>query len=163
MASLTSKKTELDLLMPMIRESLAAGHSVTFTPSGVSMLPMLRPDRDTVTLSPLPDGRLQKYDLPLYRRDSGKYVLHRIVQVGETYTCLGDNHIARERGVRHDQMIALVTSFCRDGKEISVTAPGYRLYCRFWYGTRMIRRLWRSLKWRVLWLFGKRGAGTEEN
>ena len=156
MASSKSKKTELDLLMPMIREKLADGQNVTFTPSGVSMLPMLRPNRDTVTLSPLPEGRLKKYDLPLYRRDNGRYVLHRIVGVGETYTCLGDNHIGRETGVRHDQMIAVVTSFNRDGREIPVSALSYRVYCRFWYTTRIVRRVWRAVRRRVRKLVGKR-------
>ena len=156
MDSLTNKKTELDLLMPMIREQLAKGLSVTFTPSGTSMLPMLRPNRDAVTLSPLPKGRLKKYDLPLYRRDNGRYVLHRIVGVGETYTCLGDNHVGRERGIRDDQMIALVTSFRRNGKEISVNATSYRLYCRFWYATVIVRRVWRALLRRGKRLFGVR-------
>ena len=156
MASSKSKKTELDFLMPMIREKLADGQNVTFTPSGVSMLPMLRPNRDTVTLSPLPEGRLKKYDLPLYRRDNGRYVLHRIVGVGETYTCLGDNRIGRETGVRHDQMIAVVTSFNRDGREIPVSALSYRVYCRFWYATRIMRRVWRAVRRRVRKLVGKR-------
>ncbi len=131
--------------MPLIRERLSAGSSVSFTPSGVSMRPMLRPNRDTVTLSPLPEGGLKRYDLPLYQRDNGRYVLHRIVGVnGEgLYTCLGDNHIGREPNVRHDQMIALVTSFNRGGKEIPVSAWRYRMYCVFWYRTRIFRRIFR--------------------
>ena len=44
---------QLDQLMPLIRESLAEGKSVKFSPSGVSMLPMLRPGKDMVTLSPI--------------------------------------------------------------------------------------------------------------
>ncbi len=148
MDSSKNKKTELDLLMPMIREKLAEGKSVSFTPHGVSMLPMLRPGVDTVTLSPI-TGRLKKYDLPLYRRDSGKYILHRVVKVGQTYSIVGDNHIGYETGVRDDQLIAVVTSFCRGGKEISVRAPSYRLYCRFWHYTRFVRRYWRAILWRV--------------
>jgi hypothetical protein len=146
MASSKSKKTELDLLMPMIREKLADGQNVTFTPSGVSMLPMLRPNRDTVTLSPLPEGRLKKYDLPLYRRDNGRYVLHRIVGVGETYTCLGDNHIGREPGVRHDQMIGLVTGFYRDQEYHSATELSHRVYRFLWHHSRWLRPRVRALK-----------------
>ena len=62
--------TQLDDLMPLIRERLDAGQRVKFSPRGVSMLPMLRQGIDTVTLSPLPE-KLKKYDLPLYRRTDG--------------------------------------------------------------------------------------------
>ena len=69
--------------MPIIRESLEGGRTVSFSPRGVSMLPMLRQERDTIELSPIV-GRLKKYDLPLYQRESGQYVLHRIVKAGES-------------------------------------------------------------------------------
>lgn len=127
--------------MPLIREHLADNQSVRFGPRGTSMLPMLRQGIDVVELSPISRG-LKKYDLPLYQRDSGQYVLHRIVSVGETYTCIGDNQFVFEPNVRHDQMIALVTAFTRGDKRIEVTAPSYQFYCRFWCTTRPIRHLW---------------------
>ena len=71
----------LDDLMPVIRERLEAGETVEFMPRGVSMLPLLRQGRDAVVLSPLPE-RLRKYDVVLYRRRNGQYVLHRIVECG---------------------------------------------------------------------------------
>ena len=135
----------LDELMPLIREQLAAGQRVRFSPQGVSMLPMLRQGIDSVELSPLPE-KLHKYDLPLYRRENGQYVLHRVIDVGETYTCMGDNQFAPEPGVLHSQMIALVTSFSRGGREVSVKAPLYRAYCRIWHRSRPARQLWRRGK-----------------
>ena len=62
----------LEELMPLIRERLAAGESVRFSPHGTSMLPMLKDGRDQVILSPLPE-KLKKYDLPLYQRKNGQY------------------------------------------------------------------------------------------
>ena len=129
--------------MPLIREQLAAGRTVRFSPRGTSMLPMLRQGVDKVVLSPLPE-KLKKYDLPLYQRDNGQYVLHRIVGVGETYTCIGDNQFVLEHGLRKDQMIALVTAFTRGDREYPVTHPGYWLYCRLWHHSRRLRRFWRS-------------------
>jgi hypothetical protein len=129
-------------LVPLFCERLAAGQTIRFSPQGVSMLPMLRQGVDSVVLSPLPD-QLRKYDVPLYQRDNGKYILHRIVAVGETYTCIGDNQFDLEHGVRQDQMIALVTGFYRGDKFHSVTEPGYRLYCRFWHYSRPVRHFWR--------------------
>ena len=124
--------------MPLIRAALDAGHSVRFFPRGVSMLPMLRQEVDSVVLSPI-TGELKKYDIPLYQRDDGKYVLHRIVAVGTAYTCRGDNQFVPEPGLRRDQMIGVVTAFYRGGRLIPVTSKGYRLYCRFWHNTCPLR------------------------
>ena len=137
------KKMRLDDLMPLIRERLAAGQTVSFFPNGVSMLPMLRQGRDSVELSPAPE-RLKKYDLPLYQRDNGQYVLHRVVAVGEDYTCIGDNQFLLEPGVEHRQVIALVTAFTRDGRRIEVTDLRYQIYCRLWCASRPLRHFWRG-------------------
>lgn len=147
MDSWNERQVRLEELMPLIREQLAAGKRVKFSPRGVSMLPMLRQGKDSVILSPLPE-RLKKYDLPLYQRDNGQYVLHRVIKAGDTYTCMGDNQFVPEHGLRHEQMIGLVTAFCREKKEIPVTALSYRIYCRVWHYSRPVRHLWRrGLGW----------------
>jgi len=135
----------LQQVMPVLLEQLSAGNSVRLYPKGTSMLPMLRQGVDSVLLSPLPE-KLKKYDLPLYQRKSGQYVLHRISAVGETYTCIGDNQLEYEKGISHDQMIAVVTAFYRGEKVYEVTKLSYRIYCRFWHYTRLVRRLWRGFK-----------------
>lgn len=142
------KEMRLEELMPLIKETLADGRSVSFSPHGISMLPMLRHGQDTVTLSPLPD-RLKKYDLPLYQREDGKYILHRIVKAAKDYTCIGDNQFVYEEGISHSQMIAVVTEFTRTGKKHHINEPGYRLYCRFWHYSRPLRRLWRGALGRI--------------
>ena len=48
------------------------------TTVGVSMFPMLRNRRDTIIVRPY-EGRLKKYDVPLYKRGSD-YILHRIIE-----------------------------------------------------------------------------------
>ena len=142
MDSLTEKQYRLEDLLPLIQEGLNSGKTVRFSPRGVSMMPMLRQGIDNVVLSPVP-GKLKKYDLPLYRRSSGQFVLHRIIKAGETYTCMGDNQFEPEPNLRHEQMIGLVTAFTRGDRLIPVTAPGYRFYCRFWHYSRPARLLWR--------------------
>ena len=131
-----------DDLLPLIRECLVIGQSVRIFPRGVSMLPMLRQGIDSVVLSPVPE-RLKKYDLPLYQRKNGDYVLHRVIAAGDTYTCVGDNQFTTEPGLEHHQMIALVTAFYRGEKKYTVTGLGYRLYCRFWHYSRPLRHFWR--------------------
>lgn len=141
-------ETTLDELMPLFREQWETGASVRFSPRGTSMLPMLRQGIDTVTLSPLPE-RLEKYDLPLFRTQEGKYILHRIIRAEqESFTCMGDNLFVPETGIRKEQMIALVTAFSRGGKEHRVEEAGYRLYCRLWHYSRPLRRFGRrGLRW----------------
>ena len=137
------KQVQLDDLMPVIRQRLAAGHTVRFGPQGVSMLPMIRQGIDTVEFSPLPE-KLKKYDLPLYQRDNGQYTLHRIISVENgTYTCMGDNQFVPEPGLRQDQMIALVTAFWRGKRRHTTHWWAYRLYCRLWHFSRPVRHFWR--------------------
>lgn len=124
---------------PLMRERMEAGESVQFTPHGTSMRPTIYGGRDQVVLVALPE-KLKKYDLPLYRRDNGQFVLHRIVKVGTTYTCIGDNQFVYEQGVRRDQMLALVTGIYRKGKYYSTDGFGYRLYSRLWCWSRPARQ-----------------------
>ena len=154
MDSLYSENLQLEQLMPLIQERLAAGQSVRFSPHGVSMLPMLRQGIDSVVLSPLPD-QLNKYDLPLYQRDTGHYVLHRIVKVGDTYSCIGDNQFTIENGVRHDQMIALATAFYRGNRRIEFDAFSYRFYCRFWHYCRPVHHICRWIKCQFMKVLSK--------
>lgn len=142
------KYLQMEELMPLIRERLAGGQNVKFTPQGISMLPMLRPGRDSVLLAPVPE-KLKRYDVVLYQRADSKYVLHRIVDVGDSYTCMGDNQFTPETGLHKAQMIAVVTAFFRDERKYGVLAPGYRLYCRFWHYSRPVRWLWRKCAGRL--------------
>ena len=137
---MSNTTVHLEQLFPLMQERLAKGESVQFTPKGISMRPMIEGGRDQIVLSPLPE-KLRKYDLPFYRRDDGHFVLHRIVKVGQTYTCIGDHQLVYERGVRQDQMIALATGLYRKGKYYSLDSFGYKLYSRLWHWMRPLRRV----------------------
>lgn len=136
-------------VFPLMQERMANGESVQFTPHGTSMRPTIYGGRDQVVLAALPE-KLKKYDLPLYRRDDGQFVLHRIVKVGQTYTCIGDNQFIYEPGVRQDQMLALATGFYRKGKFYRTDSFGYHLYSRLWCWSRPVRyvvlRCWGILR-----------------
>lgn len=142
---LSDKQYRLDELMPLIQEGLAENTKVRILPKGTSMMPMIRQGIDSVVLSPVV-GKLKKYDLPLYQRENGQYVLHRIVHAGVTYTCVGDNQFELESGLRQDQMIAVVTSFFRGNREYHVDSISYQIYCRIWHYSRPLRHLWRRGK-----------------
>lgn len=116
------------------------------------MLPMLRQGQDSVLLCPAPE-KLKKYDIPLYQRQDGQYVLHRIIRAGETYTCIGDNQFAPEPGVEREQILAIVTAFTRGDRQVPVTDLRYRLYCRLWHYTRTPRHMLRALKNHICQLY----------
>lgn len=140
--------------MPLFKERLAEGHTVQFGPKGTSMLPMIRQNIDTVVMAPAP-AKLKKYDLPLYQRDNGQYVLHRIVKVGETYTCIGDNQYEYEYGVRPDQIIGVIVGFYRDQEYISVDRWSHRAYRCLWHRSRWLRPRVRAAKNRLRRLIKK--------
>ena len=142
----------LDELMPLFKESLSRGQTVRFMPRGISMLPLIREGKDSVTLSSITQP-LRKYDIVLYQRDNGKYILHRIIKVSDTITCVGDNQVQVETGLRRDQMIAVVVAYSREGKVHSVKELRYKLYCRVWHCCWLVRRVLSKVKRKLLSLF----------
>lgn len=146
-------------------EVLARDGRLIYTGTGRSMLPMLRPRRDILVIG-RPQGPLQKYDVPLFKRASGQYVLHRVLKArGGGYVLCGDNQWRREYGVTDRQIVGVLTAFVRDGKEIPVTDPRYRLYVHLWCDLFWLRAaaLWcRSLCGRIKRKLTRRHNETPE-
>ena len=120
---------------------------------GDSMMPLLRNRRDTVKIIPV-RGRLKKYDVPLYKRGSGQYVLHRIIKVHkDDYVICGDNRWQKEYGITDHHIIGVLTGVIRNGKTISVNNKNYRLYvhlwCDFFHVRALILRVKNYLKRRI--------------
>jgi len=138
-----------EAVMLLVLERLAAGQTVKNVRfQGVSMLPMLRQDKDCVELSQ-PPKQLKKYDLPVYRGPNGKYVMHRVVGAcSDFYTCLGDNTYHYEK-VTPERMVAVVSAFTRNGRRISVENRMYRFYCGVWCAVFPVRRFLKHAKWRI--------------
>lgn len=120
-------------LEPLIREAFAAGKGFWLPVTGTSNRPTLLGGRDEIILGRV-DGPLKKYELPLYRRDSGQYTLHRIVSVQPdgTYTCCGDNQWIKEPGIRPDQIVGKVIRITRKGRTFTPDNLLYRLWVRVW-------------------------------
>ena len=112
-----------------------------YTNVGTSMLPLIRQGKDLLIIEP-PDGRLKKYDIPLYRRDSGQYVLHRVLKVREQdYVLCGDHQWRKETGITDRYVIGVLKALVRDGKECPLTGWKYRLYVHLWCDLFPIRAL----------------------
>lgn len=114
-----------------LEQELRSGNTCVSTTVGDSMKPMLRNRKDTIILKPV-TGVLKKYDLPLYLRSNGEYVLHRIVgRRGEGYITRGDNCLWKEE-VSQEWILGVVTEFYRGEKHYFVTDWKYRLYVHLW-------------------------------
>ena len=127
-------------------EHIAKHGQLIYTNVGDSMMPLLRQGKDLLVIARKPAGRLKKYDVPLYKRDSGQYVLHRIMKVRKNdYVLCGDNQWHKETGVTDRHVIGVLTAVVRDGKTIPVTDRRYRLYVHLWCDLFFIRAM-------ILWL-----------
>ena len=112
-------------------EELERSGSLVFTNKGVSMMPLLRQDRDLMVIEKKGPGRCKRYDAVLFKRGA-KYVLHRIIRVRERdYYVVGDN-CRRGEYVRDDQILGVLTQVVRDGKTITTDDPDYQRYVHLW-------------------------------
>lgn len=122
---------KLDDLWPLMKEQIDSGKAVEFRPSGSSMLPLIQPIKDVVLIKKAP-SKLKKFDLPLYRRKDGAFVLHRVVGMKNgTYTMRGDNQKVLEYGIEPEQILAIAVGVFKNGVYTPFSGAKYFIYCRF--------------------------------
>ncbi len=148
-------RVAMEELSPLLLDCLQHGQEVVLTVTGNSMFPFLRHRRDQVVLVQTDGSALQPGDVPLYRRRSGQYVLHRVVArddghtrqvLGESeplptadaggalqYTMLGDAQTELEHGIGPDQILAVARAFYRKGKTWACDSAAYQRYVRRWH------------------------------
>ncbi len=86
---------------------------LVYTNEGDSMFPIIRA-RDLLIIEAVREP-LKIGDVPLYKRDSGQYVLHRIVAAKKgRYAMKGDNRTFVEKGVTERQIIGVLTGIVRN-------------------------------------------------
>lgn len=108
-----------------------------YSNKGVSMMPLLREDRDLMIITRKGAARCRKLDVVLFRRQniagSASYVLHRILRVNDdgTYWIVGDNCVTGEI-VKEENILGIMTGFVRRGRTISVDDWRYQLYVQTW-------------------------------
>ena len=113
-------------------EEIKKSGKIIYTNVGDSMAPFIRQGRDVLIISKV-NGKLKRYDVPLYKRDSGQYVLHRILKVRKNdYVICGDNCWNKEYGITDKHIIGVLTGIIRNGREIPVTDRKYRIYVHLW-------------------------------
>ena len=117
-------------MLTSFEEILSRDGKLVYRTKGISMEPMLRQNRDLVIIR-VPDSRLKKYDVALYRRGRS-YILHRVISVcDDHYLIRGDNTYTLET-VPDTAVIGVLDGFHRKGRQYRTTDRAYRLYSRFW-------------------------------
>ena len=136
-----------------LEEALGAAGYLVRPVEGDSMMPMLDQARDIVRIVPL-TAPIGKYDLSLYRRPSGQYVLHRVIAVRKDHcvTC-GDNRWRSEK-VPYAWLVGIAEGFYKNGNYISCTDEAYLSYVRRRVGKRFSRAV--RAVFRRLFLHGKK-------
>ena len=141
----TVYKTGLEEILPVMQEVISEGGKFSFFPLGNSMKPFIRAGKDSVHV--VKADAPEKYDIVLYRRMSGMFVLHRIVEVNDDgYVMCGDNQWTKEYGITGDMIIAKVSEIVRDGKAISCSSKKYMFWVHVWCDWFWLRRLYLKLR-----------------
>lgn len=147
----------LEELWPIMEEQLLAGKTVRFGPKGISMLPLIRQNVDTIVLKKKP-GKLKKYDLPLYRRDDGHFVLHRVVGIDKDgYVMCGDNQAIYEHGITDRHILAIAIGMYRGDEYLSFDNKNYIIYVHKQVRKQAIRRM--NIKVRACGIYAMKKIG----
>lgn len=125
------KIASIKAISSILEGALEDNMNVRFIVTGISMYPLFRGDVDTVTLKK--KTTVKKYDILLYQRENGDYILHRVVNIkNDILYMAGDYETTIEFPIYKNQVIATVESFSRKNKNISCRNLFYKLYSFIW-------------------------------
>jgi len=116
------------------------GHTITFTPKGVSMRPFLESKRDKAVLKKATNPQVG--DVVLAEVSPRRYVLHRIIKISDGIVTLrGDGNIGVEK-CRVKDVKAVAIGFYRKGRETLDRTDGrkWKIYSWVWTKLFPIRR-----------------------
>lgn len=130
----------MEALAELLCLQMESGGVARLVVTGSSMHPTLCHRRDAVILRPVERG-LKRGDIILYRRESGRFVLHRIISnpKRDIFFCSGDNQWQKEQ-VTISQVLAVTDGFIRNKKKVKEDDPGYRLWVNTWLFLFPVRR-----------------------
>lgn len=111
---------------------------------GVSMQPLIRRNRDYVTIV-YPERWLVRGDIVLFTDSRGKYVVHRICRLDkERVQTFGDNCDYPDAWMPYGNILGLVVSVERGGKTYCLDSDASRRWGDFWMKSYPLRRPFRK-------------------
>ena len=140
-----NNEMRMEDMCPLIREAIKDNGQFILHPKGTSMLPTIKPIVDSIVLVEF--DNLEKYDIILYKRNVGTFVVHRIMGIKNgQYILCGDNQFDLEYGILPEQIIAKVSQIRKSNGSVlceeDIRAPLVNLKLN-------IRRLYMKLIFRT--------------
>lgn len=140
------------LMMEDIRDLISEGHTVSITVKGNSMNPFLVSLRDRITLGPWKEDDIRRGCVALVRDTKGNYLIHRIMRTdGHTVTLIGDGNVGKKETAKYEDIIGIMYSVTRKGKEWSAGSLIWKTYSCLWMMLLPVRR-WPLGLWRRIFL-----------
>ena len=129
-----------------IKDALEKEGVVITNPMGDSMYPMLAQGKDSIVVKKLCCPPKEN-DVVLYLRDSGKYVLHRVIKVlPDGYVIRGDNCCGNEYDIKDRHLIGVLVGFYKKDKYVDCEkSKAYKAYIYLNRYTYYIRYPFRKL------------------
>lgn len=111
-----------------------------FVPGGNSMWPTLKNRKQSVVVL-AKTQKLKRFDVALYVRSDGAYVLHRVMESTDNgYIMCGDSQYTLEP-VPENRVIGYMSGFYRGKKYIDCADPKYVKEIENWYGRKLLRKI----------------------
>ena len=130
MENLGIKKISNTDFFTLVEEELAVKGKVRFRVKGISMLPLLRSNRDEVLLAACHTNRLQPGDICLFRY-KGFHILHRFLyRRGDIFYFQGDNVVTRIEQCSGEDIVGKVEVIYREGQVSPVTSSKWKILIR---------------------------------
>lgn len=117
--------------MSPLEKEIASGKPTVTVTVGDSMEPLLY-NRSTRVVIMKADRELERNEIPLYKRPTGQFVMHRIIKAdSDYYYTRGDNRTGLEQ-VPKQWVQGVVTEIYRKEKHFTVDNSWYRSYVIIW-------------------------------
>lgn len=127
------KYSKFKNICPVINEILEMGYGTRITVTGSSMHPFLRGNIDSVELYAPDYNSIGRGDIILILRDSGEYILHRVLfKENNCFYIAGDSQCWSEGPIREDQIIGIVRTIWRRDKKIQCSNIVWRIVSILW-------------------------------
>lgn len=120
---------------------------------GFSMYPLLKPERDSITVIPL-RRKLIRGDIIVFQMSNGMYVVHRVRKFTDSFIeTIGDNRLEPDPRFTHADVCGLVSHLHRKGCYIHVDNALWRCCGRIWMAWLPVRTVYRQkIRPKLVWL-----------
>lgn len=137
-----TKKLSNQDLYPNIEELLSKENEAIVTVKGQSMSPLIVANRDQVILEKRNFTKLNKGEIILFKSNRGEYLLHRIHDISDLgYLTIGDGNLHFDGWVRPCNVVAVVRSIIRKGRELDCYSSFWQNSFKVWMFLLPIRRI----------------------